>query len=164
MGDTHIYMDATLEPTTLTELDDALFDIQRVARRPGYRKRLLAAMDAPVELSTVRVLRAVERAGDAAPSIGDIADRLTIDPSTASRFVDQQVAAGYLLRHRCTDDGRRSRLALSDSGRALLDEVTAARRRILAEVTAGWDTADLDRLGDLLARLRDDFDHLESQA
>lgn len=157
-------METTLEPTTLTVLDDALFDIQRVVRRPGYRRRLLAAVDAPVELSTVRVLRAVERAGDAAPSIGDIADRLTIDPSTASRFVDQQIDAGYLLRHRCTDDGRRSRLSLSDTGRALLDEVTDARRRILAEVTAGWDAADLEHLGDLLARLRNDFDDLENQA
>lgn len=157
-------METTLEPTTLTELDDALFDIQRVARRPGYRARLLAAMDAPVELSTVRVLRAVERAGDTAPSIGDIAERLTIDPSTASRFVDQQVAAGYLQRHRDAADGRRSRLVLSDTGRALLGEVTAARRRILAEVTAGWNAADLDRLGDLLVHLRNDFDQLESQA
>ncbi|MCA1784217.1 MAG: MarR family transcriptional regulator [Intrasporangiaceae bacterium] len=157
-------METTLEPTTLTVLDDALFDIQRVARRPGYRKRLLAALDAPVELSTVRVLRAVERAGDEAPSVGDIAERLTIDPSTASRFVDQQIDAGYLLRHRCTADGRRSRLSLSDTGRALLVEVTAARRRILAEVTAGWDTADLDQLGELLAQLRNDFDHLESQS
>jgi DNA-binding MarR family transcriptional regulator len=157
-------MDITLETRILTDLDDALFDIQRIARRPGYRKRLLAAVDAPVELSTVRVLRAVERAGDAPPSIGDIAERLTIDPSTASRFVDQQVAAGYLVRHRDPADGRRSRVTLSDKGRALLDQVTAARRRILAEVTADWDAADLDRLSDLLVALRRDFDHLESPA
>lgn len=157
-------MDTTLEPTLLTDLDDALFDIQRIARRPGYRARILAALDAPVELSTVRVLRAVERACDTTPSVGDIAERLTIDPSTASRLVDQQVAAGLLHRHRDPKDGRRSRLTLSDAGRALLDEVTDVRRQLLAEVTAGWDATDLDRLGDLLVRLRDDFDRLESQA
>lgn len=149
---------------SLTVLDDALFDIQRIVRRPGYRARLLAALRVRVELSTVRVLRAVERSSESAPCIGDIADRLLIDPSTASRFVDQQVASGYLQRRRDPADGRRTQLVLTADGRALLGEVTAARRHLLSEVTAEWDPSDLDRLSALLIALREDFDHLEGTA
>jgi DNA-binding MarR family transcriptional regulator len=155
-------MALSTDTRSLTSLDDALFDIQRIVRRPGYRARLLAALRIRVELSTVRVLRAVERFGDQAPCIGDIADQLLIDPSTASRFVEHQVDARYLERRRDPSDGRRSQLLLTDSGRALLDEVTDARRQILAEVTADWAPSDLDRLSELLVHLRADFDHLES--
>jgi DNA-binding MarR family transcriptional regulator len=147
---------------SLVALDDALFDIQRLVRRPGYRARLLAALGSQVEISTVRVLRAVERAGATPPCIGDIAERLMVDPSTASRFVEQQVEAGYLSRQRHPDDGRRSQLVLTEAGQALLDDVTAARRDLLAEVTADWDPDDLDHLSDLLVLLREGFDQIES--
>lgn len=150
--------------TPLTALDDALFDVQRLVRRPGYRKTLLDKLGNHVELSVVRVLRAVERAGTSAPCIGDIAERMLVDPSTASRFVEQQVAAGYLTRERHPDDGRRSQLVLTDAGRALLSEVTQARRQVLGEVTATWDPDDLDTLAELLSRLSADLDQLESQA
>ena len=142
---------STITTSPLIALDDALFDIQRLVRRPGYRARLLAALGSKVELSTVRVLRAVERAGDTPPCVGDIAERLMVDPSTASRFVEQQVEAGYLTRARHPDDGQ-----------SLLDEVTDARRQLLDEVTSGWDPADLERLSDLLTLLREGFDQLES--
>ena len=148
----------------LTAFDDALFDVQRLVRRPGYRKALLDKLGNHVELSVVRVLRAVERAGTSAPCIGDIAERMLVDPSTASRFVEQQVAAGYLTRERHPDDGRRSQLVLTDAGRALLAEVTQARRQVLGEVTASWDPDDLDTLAELLSRLSADLDQLESQA
>jgi DNA-binding MarR family transcriptional regulator len=154
---------ASISTSPLIALDDALFDIQRLARRPGYRAQLLARLGNRVEFSTVRVLRAVERAGATPPGIGDIAERLMVDPSTASRFVEQQVEAGYLTRRRHPDDGRPSQLVLTEAGRALLDEVTAARRDLLAEVTADWDHDDLERLSHLLALLREGFDELESR-
>jgi DNA-binding MarR family transcriptional regulator len=148
----------------LTTLDEALFDLQRLVRRPGYRAALLQRLANQVELSTVRVLRAVERAGTVTPGVGDVAERMMIDPSTASRLVDQQVAAGYLTRERHADDRRRSQLVLTPAGRELLADVTAARRDLLAEVTAAWDPDDLERLSDLLTHLANDFQTLESSA
>lgn len=147
----------------LTALDDALFDVQRLVRRPGYRRALLERLGNRVELSTVRVLRAVERAGTTTPCVGDVAERMLIDPSTASRLVDQQVAAGYLTRERHPEDGRRSQLVLTDTGTALLAKVTEARRDLLAEITSDWNLGDLEALSDLLARLGDAFDQLEGQ-
>ena len=154
---------AAADPT-LADLDDALFDLQRLVRRPGYRAQLLERLGSHVEFSTVRVLRAVERAGPEPPCIGDVADRLQVDPSTASRFVEQQVDAGYLQRERHPDDRRRSQLVLTPAGRDLLEQVNTARRDLLAEVTATWETTDLRRLADLLAQLRHGFDDLEGDA
>lgn len=151
-------------PSPLLALDDAVFELQRLTRKPGYQAKLLGKLSAPVEFSTVRVLRAVQRVAKQPPSVGDIAERMLVDPSTASRLVDQQVAAGYLLRQRHPDDGRRSQLLLTDEGRALLREVTAARREILGELTAAWSSDDIELLSDLLHRLSQDIQHLESSA
>jgi len=158
---THLMTSTRTSP--LTTLDEALFDLQRLVRRPGYRAKLLEKLGNQVELSTVRVLRAVERAGTDTPCVGDVADRMMVDPSTASRLVDQQVDAGYLTRQRHPDDRRRSQLVLTDAGKELLAGVTAARRELLADVTADWAPDDLERLSDLLTLLAEDFHQLESQ-
>lgn len=156
--------EATGDRPLLDALDEALLEIRRLVRRPGYRARFLGSLHAPVDVGTVRVLRAVERSGGTAPSIGELAARLDVDPSTASRLVDQQVTAGYLERRRCNDDRRRSTLTLTDGGRALLDEATAVRRGLLAEVTATWDDAEIAMLAALLERLRAGFLELERDA
>jgi DNA-binding MarR family transcriptional regulator len=148
----------------LDALDEALLEIRRLVRRPGYRSRLLGSLDAPVDIGALRVLRAVERSGGEPTSVGDIAERLDIDPSTASRLVDQQVCAGTLDRGRSDTDRRRSVLELTDAGRALLAEVTAVRRGLLAEVTDDWDDAEVATLVALLDRLRDGFARLERDA
>jgi DNA-binding MarR family transcriptional regulator len=150
------------DPPALDALDDVLVDVRRVLQRPGYRRRLVAALDDPLELGTLRTLRAVERLGPAAPCVGDVADVLVVDPSTASRTIDRAVAAGLLARSPSEHDRRRTRLSLTAEGRAVLDRVTAARRDLLAEVTADWDPADIARLTALLTTLRAGFDRLES--
>jgi hypothetical protein len=64
MCGTHIIMPEPTPPTTpatLDALDEVLVDVRRVLQRPGYRRRLLAAVGGPVELASLRVLRAVER-------------------------------------------------------------------------------------------------------
>jgi DNA-binding MarR family transcriptional regulator len=146
----------------LDVLDDALVGVRRVLQRPGYRRRLLAAGGEPFELATLRTLRAVERRGEDAPCVGDVAETLDVDPSTASRTVDRCVSGGLLARTTSEGDRRRTRLTLTDEGRTVLDRVTEARRAILAEVTADWSDADVARLAVLLGELRAGFDRLEA--
>lgn len=148
---------------TLDALDDALVSIRRVLLRPGYRRRILDGLSQRVELATLRLLRVVQRAEEP-PSIGSAATTLAIDPSTASRVVDRAVEDGYLEREPCADDRRRTRLQLTDAGVAVLDEVTARRRALLAEVTADWDGDQLAELVRLLAALQAGFDELEGSA
>jgi len=141
-------------------LDEALVAVQRVPRRPGYRRRLLDVVPIPGGLGAFRVLRVVERAVGA-PGVGDVAEALAVDPSTASRVVERCVGEGLLSRSADSRDRRRSVLALTPSGARLLDQVTTNRRKVIAEVVAGWDEGDVMSLVGLLERLLGDLEALE---
>lgn len=147
-------------PARLVGLDHALLEVRRLVNRPGYRRRLLGPLGRRIELSTVRVLHAVDQA-PTPPSIGDVATTLAIDPSTASRLVEQRVNEGLLVRSPDPHDRRRAVLTLTASGRALLEELATSRRHMLAEVTAGWSTTERADLETLLHRLIDGFRLLE---
>ena len=144
----------------LAGLDAALLEVRRVVNRPGYRRRLLGPLGTRVELSTVRVLHAVDQA-ELAPSIGEVAATLAIDPSTASRLVDQRVTDGLLERSPDPEDRRRVVLHLTPAGTALLDELAGSRQEMLAEVTRGWSASDRRELERLLSRLIEGFHALE---
>lgn len=154
---------APMETARHDALDDALVAIRRVMLRPGYRARLLEGLPGRVELATLRLLRTVQR-HDGAPSIGEVAEVLTIDPSTASRVVDRAVESGRLERRACTDDRRRARLHLTLAGEDLLDRATERRRELLAEVTSDWTEDDLDLLVHQLTALVAGFGQLEGPA
>lgn len=147
----------------LDALDDRLVSLRRVLQRPGYRRRLLQGLSVDLELGVLRLLRVVQRA-DGSPSIGEVAEVLTVDPSTASRVVDRAASAGYLERHPCESDRRRTRLSLSSVGTQLLDEVTARRRDLLAEVIDDWQDGDLEILVGMIDRLLVGFGELEGPA
>jgi DNA-binding MarR family transcriptional regulator len=136
----------------LTELDAALDGLRRHWESPALRAAFHAHLGRPVELSTVRTLRSIERAGDG-PCVGDIADLLMVDHSTASRMVDTAAAAGLASRTPSPRDRRRTVLALTPAGVDLLDAANAARAALLEELTQGWPPEDLELLTSLLRRL-----------
>ena len=144
----------------LDGLDESLLWLRRVFQLPGYRKRLLQGLAPAIESATLRLLRAIQRS-NGPPSVGGVADALMIDPSTASRVVEGAAEAGLIDRRACNDDRRKARLHLTTEGQAILEEVTARRRQLLAEVTDGWDPDELQRLTELLSKLRAGFDRLE---
>lgn len=146
----------------LHELDDLLTAVRLAVQRPAYRRRLLRGLDIPGGISTLRMLRAVEiLSGPGAPSIKDVAARLAVEHSTASRGVDAAVRSGLLTKQPCTDDQRRARLALTSQGRRVLKKTSARRRELLEDVTEGWPAEDIARLIELLDALRLGFDRLE---
>lgn len=141
----------------LDHLDELLVGLRRVMLRPNYRRALLGDLAGTVGLATVRLLRTVERAGEP-PSIGEVAEVLAIDPSTASRLVERAGAAELLERRACADDRRRVRLHLLPAGVELLGTVTDRRRDLLAAAVDGWDHDDLATLRLLIERLLAGFD------
>ncbi len=147
-------------PPALDRLDETLVGLRRVLQRPGYRRAVLGGLETDVELGTLRLLRVVQRSPQE-PTIGDAAEVLVIDPSTASRVVDRAVATGHLERRPCSDDRRRSRLSLTAAGEELLAAVSARRRAVLAGATTGLSDAELTTLMELLERLLDGFDAVE---
>ncbi|HUY29527.1 MAG TPA: MarR family transcriptional regulator [Acidimicrobiales bacterium] len=71
-------------------------------------------------------------------NLAQLADSLAVKPSTASRMCDRLVRKRFVTRRAGPGDRRSVEVALSESGRRLVDEVTARRRleleRLLASV------------------------------
>jgi len=152
------------ETTQLYELDELLAAVRLAVQRPEYRRRLLQGYDVPGGITTLRLLRAVEiLSASGAPSIKDVAARLAVEHSTASRGVDSAVHAGLLNKQPCADDQRRTRLALTPQGSSLLKKTSARRRELLEDITHGWHVEDISRLVELLDALRAGFDRLEQR-
>ena len=135
----------------LNWLDRALVGLRRLWDSPAVKRRFSELLGRHVELSLIRTLRAIETHDQ--PGVRHVAEALLVDGSTASRFVDQAVAAGCVTRSTSAQDRRRCVLALTGEGRALLDEVTAVRTALLAELTDGWTVEEITCLSTLLERL-----------
>ena len=86
---------------------------------------------------------------------GALADLVHADPSTVSRHVTLLVERGLVVRVADESDGRASRLVLTDSGRAQLDQLRDERVGYLRTVTADWTDDELATFTDLFERLLD---------
>ena len=144
------------------DLDELLSRIHVARQRPSWRRRLLDGTSPVTSVSTLRVLRAVERCQQigGGASIREVAEFMAVEHSTASRSVAAVVAAGLLTKTSATDDQRRCVLVLTDVGRKALATVTDRRRELVAETIAGWPDTDVDTLVTLLDRLTQRFEHV----
>lgn len=150
------------DPHSLQHLDDLLAALRLAVQRPEYRRRMLQGLNVPGGITTLRLLRAVEVLCDyGAPSIKDVAARLAVEHSTASRGVEGAVRSGLLRKKPCRDDLRRTRLALTAKGRTLLRKAASRRRELLHEVTEDWQADDVNHLVGLLDALKQGFDRME---
>lgn len=88
-------------------------------------------------------------------TVGAIAQKLSIDPSRASRVVASGIRAGYLVRLASQGDGRRIVLRLSPEGRRLLERVKKLRLQHLAFALDSWNESDAADFARLLSRFVD---------
>lgn len=135
------------EPATAEEA--VLMATLRVGRR--LRQRLPGE---ELEFSSIALLKALAHHG--ALRLTDLAALLDLDASTVSRHVRTLEDRGLVARATDPDDGRASRLDLTDEGRARLEAGAARRRALVAEVLENWSAEDRETLRRLLTRLADD--------
>ena len=109
-----------------------------------------------LDSASVFVLHNVQ--GNEPLRVSELARYMALDASTVSRHVMHLVHRGYLTRTGDPDDRRACRLALTDRGRALLDEAMAARVATVDDAIAGWPERDRETLTALMARLAADLD------
>lgn len=89
--------------------------------------------------------------------VSEIADRLHVDLSVASRQVASLVRSGYAARTADPDDGRAQRVAITPAGARV---VRASHERMVGAFAAAlpdWSDDELTALAGQLRRLRDDF-------
>jgi len=101
--------------------------------------------------------------GDAV-RVSDIADRLRIDLSVASRQVAVLEASGWVTRATDPADGRARTLATTAAGRAVLTDTLARMADAYTGVLEGWSDDELSALQTVLSRLREDFARVSEPA
>lgn len=147
--------------------DDAIATIETAMvrlRRNVMRRRLARSRHAgeTVDALQFAVVDAVEAGPDAGTdevSVGAVAERLSIDPSQASRLVAQAIEDGLIRREASQRDGRRIGLILTEAGAALVARKRKLRRAYVDGLMAGWpaqDRRDFARLLDRFTRPLDD--------
>ncbi len=100
------------------------------------------------------------RVSESAPiRLSEIADSVELDLSTLSRQVRHLVEAGLLAKVPDPADGRAALLSLTGQGAAVLEAVSEARRRVLAEAIADWTDEERNALASGLLRLGAGLEH-----
>lgn len=88
-------------------------------------------------------------------TVGEIADAVGVDQPRASRLVQQVVDAGLARREADPDDARRTRVALTDTGTAIVRGFRGERRDAVDEALTGFTDAERAELARLLTKLAD---------
>lgn len=85
-------------------------------------------------------------------TMSGLAERLRIDPSTATRAVQRLVKAGLAERYPSPDDGRLVMVRITDVGRRRHADVAARRTQAMRRILAEFDDDERALLADLLDR------------
>ena len=121
------------------------------AVRLGMRSQLSGGLTVP----QYRCLNFVDR--NEGCSLGEVAAFLGVTLPTASALVDRLVRAGHAESMPSPKDRRRTRLTISRSGKALLEQVRADARGELASTLAQRPAEDLRAISAGLAALKRAF-------
>lgn len=89
--------------------------------------------------------------------ISDVAQRLSIDVSVASRQVAALVDAGYVARESDALDRRAHRITITEEGTRVLEESHHRMVEAFAGALEAWPEEDVAALAGGLDRLREDF-------
>lgn len=93
------------------------------------------SLGAAAEETSIAQYRAlVVLAGRGPQRVGDLAGSLGVTPSTAGRMCDRLVRKGFIRRTRARMDRRAVQVSVTEAGRRVVDQATARRRALLADI------------------------------
>jgi len=140
----------------LSRIEAALTVLVRRARLLAVSTGVQERAGVSLEPVSYAVLRRVAECGPA--RLSEIAEKLAVDTSTASRHVSRLVEAGLVGREADPDDRRANALELTPEGIRVLHLLESARREALGEIIAGWEPTDVEQLAAGLERLVGDME------
>jgi DNA-binding MarR family transcriptional regulator len=114
----------------------------------GLALRSLAAAGTPITLPQYRMLVTLDGKGD--QNVRDLAPRLGVDRSTATRMCNRLVNAGLIDRSSDPSDRRAVVISLTEPGRGVVKRVTRARRENVARLLKSVPPPRREQLVDLL--------------
>jgi DNA-binding MarR family transcriptional regulator len=129
------------QPTGSAQAEEYCVRLERATRGLlALNVSVLEHMEIRVGLEPLRALQSLDRRG---PSmVGELGDDLGLVPSTASRLSDRLAEAGLITRRPAPNNRRSTLLELTDTGRAILDELVALRVRAFGEVADQMSNRD----------------------
>jgi DNA-binding MarR family transcriptional regulator len=114
----------------------------------GLALRSLEAAGARITLAQYRMLAVLD--AEDRQNVRDLAARLGVERSTATRMCDRLVSAGLIERNTDPADRRAVVISLTGPGREVVEAVTRARRDNVARLLKTLPPARREQLVDLL--------------
>jgi DNA-binding MarR family transcriptional regulator len=142
-------------PEPLPEIERAFSGIVRWGNLPRVRERFLSAAGMDLDRASYGVLIRLDEGGPI--RLSDLAQRIGLDLSTASRQVHHLQIAGLVERVTVEEDRRAALLSTTAAGREMVERLRSAKRGVITEILAGWSPAERCELARVLARLADDI-------
>ncbi|TYQ10400.1 UNVERIFIED_ORG: DNA-binding MarR family transcriptional regulator [Gordonia westfalica J30] len=138
---------ADVRSQTATEVWFTMNSLVRDQARES-RTRISEVIDIPFSR-----FRALRRVAVRPMTQRDLAERMGVDASAMSGIVNDLVDRGLVTREADADDGRCKRVTITETGRRVVDEVTA-NPATAPEMFAALDEVQLGQLAELLDLLR----------
>ncbi len=135
--------------TTISMISEVIRDVAVLKRD------LLRDLSCDVPAGAITVLSIVQREGPV--RVGEVADRLGIDLSVASRHATTLEGRGLVQRRLCELDRRAHEVLVTEHGRDVLSTARADIARRLEATLGAWSAPDLRSLAQALSRLRADL-------
>jgi MarR family 2-MHQ and catechol resistance regulon transcriptional repressor len=144
--------------TRVTDADEALITTfgRVVEAYSGLGQQLGRSLEQQVGIphTWFEVLLRISRADGGQISMGTLAQQVALTTGGITRLLDRMIAAELVERVPCPTDRRMYFAALTEKGRAKLDEAAKVHAANLRQAFAGFTPGDLRTFDDLLDRLR----------
>ena len=137
----------------LTQLREALLDINGILNRPQPDAALIALAGVDLDRALFPLLVRIERRGPL--GIGELAELAGRDYTTVSRQVAKLESLGLVGRQVNAQDARIKEAVATEQGRAMARALDGAREKIFTEVLADWDRQEVADLARLMRKLAD---------
>jgi DNA-binding MarR family transcriptional regulator len=146
---------AELPDALIDTLDRAIRRLRRVMIRPITGQVPVPALGRQLDFAKIFACDAVAElsAGQDVVTVKDVAATLDLEHSTVSRLLGEVEAEGLVVRAPDPTDRRRTTVALTDLGRAVVSDATSMTRYFTRMLLAEWPREDVEDLQRLLARL-----------
>jgi DNA-binding MarR family transcriptional regulator len=142
----------------VASIDAVLQKIRRSMMKREFGRQVLAAIDPELETAHLDVISAIgyvpvspDEAREEV-TVGLIAERLSIDPSRASRVAAEVVERGYAIRVASQSDARRICLELTPRGSRFIDAVRVMKWKLFSRALGQWNERDLVAFAALFER------------
>lgn len=136
--------------TQAAELSRHWHDLGRILASRRLLASLHAGQKPTLTPTRLRALDALAESGGA--RVGELAEYVGVDETTATRLVDRLESLELVERRSIERDRRATLVALSPAGQRLVAKVAAQRRRFFGDVLAALEPDERDELVRLTAK------------